>query len=145
MTQPPQDAVDAARLSMIRWKIPASISLAQWALESAWGKKTSGPFNYFGMKALPGQPSVIVSTHEVYKGRTIAVQAAFRAFGSAAEAFEAHGKLLATGKPYAKARTKLPDPFAFANALTGIYATDPKYGATLGAIIRGSNLTRFDQ
>lgn len=145
MTQPPQWAIDGARASQIRWELPASVTLAQWALESAWGTKSSGPHNWFGMKALLGQPLVLVNTHEVYKGRSIAVQAAFRAFASDAEAFDAHGKLLATGAPYAAARKKLPDPFAFANALTGVYATDPKYGTTIGAIIRGSNLTRFDR
>ena len=144
MTQPTPEAIAAARASAKKWGIPASVVLAQWAQESGWGKKTSGPFNYFGMKAKPGQPSVIITTHEVYRGKRVQVQAAFRSFASASEAFDAHGKLLATGAPYAKARAQLPDPFAFANALTGVYATDPNYGKSIGAIIRGSNLTRFD-
>jgi flagellum-specific peptidoglycan hydrolase FlgJ len=55
-TQPSAAAIAAARASHKKWGILASISLAQWALESAWGKRTSGPFNYFGMMALPGQP-----------------------------------------------------------------------------------------
>lgn len=144
MTQPTSEAVQAARASQKKWGIPASISLAQWALESGWGKHTSAPFNFFGMKALPGQPSVIVPTREVYKGHSIIVHAAFRAFASTAEAFDAHGKLLATAGVYAHARQSLPDPFKFADALTGVYATDPKYGALLASIIRGSNLTQYD-
>ena len=123
---------------------PASIQLAQWALESAWGARTSGAFNYFGMKALLGQPCEMVTTHEVYRGNPVQVQAAFRKFSSCSDAFDAHAKLLATAGVYAHARAALPDVFAFADALTGTYATDPHYGATLGAIIKGSSLTRFD-
>lgn len=145
MTTPPQTVIDAARLTMSKWKIPASIQLAQWALESGWGKHLSAPCNWWGMKALPGQPAAIVPTKEFYKGQWVTVQAAFRSFASDAESFDAHGKLLATGAPYARARAALPDVFAFANALTGTYATDPKYGALLGSIIKGSNLTQYDR
>lgn len=145
MTQPAPVFVNAARDSMAKWKIPASVTLAQWALESAWGKRDLGAFNYFGMKALPGQPSVTIPTHEVIKGQRILIQAAFRKFASVEEAFDAHGKLLATAGVYAHARTFLPDPFKFGDALTGTYATDPHYGASLASIIRGSNLTQYDK
>lgn len=146
MTQPPQAAVDAARASQMKWKIPASVSLAQYALESGWGAHMPpGSFNPFGIKALPGQPYVVVPTREVFKGKSVVIQAAFRKFVSLTEAFDLHGRLLATAGVYAHARAALPDPFAFADALTGTYATDPKYGALLGSIIRGSNLTRFDK
>ncbi len=53
--------------------------------------------------------------------------------------------------PYATARGKLPDVFAFANALGGgtparpAYATDTAYGAKIAAVIRGSNLTQYDR
>jgi flagellum-specific peptidoglycan hydrolase FlgJ len=144
MTQPNQAAIAAARAAQIKWKIPASISLAQWALESGWGKHTSAPHNYFGMKALPGQPCQIVPTREVYKGHSVIIQAAFRSFTCDDDAFDAHGKLLATAGVYAHARVSLPDPIKFAHALTGTYATDPAYGALLESIIRGSNLTQYD-
>ncbi len=145
MTQPSSAAIAAARLGMTHWKIPASVQLAQWAVESAWGTKSAGPHNWFGMKALAGQPSVMVSTHEVYRGVRIAVTLPFRAFASDAEAFDAHAKLLATGAPYVHARTLLPDPFKFAAALTGVYATDPHYGDTLAALMRTSNLVQYDR
>jgi flagellum-specific peptidoglycan hydrolase FlgJ len=102
------------------------------------------------MKALPGQPCKIVTTHEVIKGRSGLYQCAFRSFASEADSFDAHAKLLATGAPYASARAKLPDVFAFANELGGgttlrpRYATDPNYGKLIGDIIRGSKLTRYD-
>ncbi|MBI2427487.1 MAG: glucosaminidase domain-containing protein, partial [Ignavibacteriales bacterium] len=31
-----------------KYKIPASVTLAQWALESSWGKNNLGVSNYFG-------------------------------------------------------------------------------------------------
>jgi flagellum-specific peptidoglycan hydrolase FlgJ len=150
VTQPSGTAIQAAQDAQKKWGIPSSVQLAQWALESAWGTKTCGPHNYFGMKALPGQPAVTVATHEFYRGHLVAVQALFRAFDNDNEAFEAHAKLLATGSAYAAARAALPDPFAFADNLGGgtparpRYATDPHYGDKLGAIIRGSRLTRYD-
>ena len=141
---PPLDIIAPARASQKAWGIPASVTLAQWAVESAWGKRMSGANNPFGIKARPGEPCKVVTTHEVVKGQRIEVQAAFRSFASLAEAFDAHARLLATAGVYAHARKALPDPFAFADALTGTYATDPHYGAALGAIIRGSHLEQYD-
>lgn len=46
---------------------------AQWALESAWGKSTSGKNNYFGLK---GQGSNCM-TQEVINGKTITITAGF--------------------------------------------------------------------
>ena len=141
-----QDVVDAAKASERKHGIPASVSLAQFALESAWGKKMpAGSNNPFGIKAVGDQPSVSVRTREVDRnGRSYYIQAPFRKFASIAEAFDEHGRLLAKGKPYAKARTKLPDPDAFADALTGVYATDPLYGELLRRIMRQSKLYAYN-
>ena len=144
MTAPTSEAIAAAKKAQAKWHIPASIQLAQWALESAWGHHMTGAFNSFGMKAKPGQPCEIVTTHECYKGVWTTIQAAFRSFANADEAFDAHAKLLATAACYAPARHALPNVFNFARKLTGVYATDPAYDAKLTAIIHGSQLTRYD-
>ena len=52
--------------------------------------------------------------------------------------------LLATGSSYKQAMADRRSPDAFANDLTGVYATDPNYGASLIAIMRQYNLYRFD-
>lgn len=152
MTTPPANIIAAAQASQKKWRIPASISIAQWALESGWGKYDLGVYNYFGMKApvdasgKPTVPFVTKRTREVNsKGQAYFIDAPFRAFTSPADAFDAHGKLLATAKVYAGPREKLPDANAFADALTGIYATDPTYGTQLKAIMRGSNLYQYDK
>lgn len=147
MTAPAPYAIAAAKASQAKWHIPASVSLAQWALESGWGKKDLGCFNYFGMKCRVGKndPFVSLPTREVIGGKNVMVQAKFRKFANAEEAFNAHAELLALAPVYAKVRAELPDPIAFAHALTGVYATDPNYGKLLESIIRGSNLTQYDR
>jgi flagellum-specific peptidoglycan hydrolase FlgJ len=60
------------------------------------------------------------------------------------DAFDQHGELLATGSPYAHARTLVANPDAFADALTGVYATDPNYGTLLKSIMNAHNLHQFD-
>lgn len=117
------------------------VQVAQFLLESNWGKAGMGDaHNYFGIKALPGEPCVSVGTHEVEHGVAVAQKAAFRAFESMTECFEAHAKLLCTKPAYAKAREHSDDPIAFAHALTGVYATDPEYGNKLESIMRSRGL-----
>ena len=140
-----EEVIAAARLAQSASGVPASISIAQWALESGWGKHLPpGSNNPFGIKARAGEPSVIVTTREVINGREVRIRAAFRKFASIAEAFRAHGQLLATGKVYAEARRHIDDPDRYADALTGRYATDPNYGALLRAIMRGADLYQYD-
>jgi hypothetical protein len=55
-----------------------------------------------------------------------------------------HGELLGKGAPYANARRYHNDPDRFADALTGVYATDPQYGTLLKKIMRSNNLYAFD-
>lgn len=141
----PLDVIAAAQASQKTWKIPASVTLAQWALESNWGKSMpTGSNNPFGIKALAGQPYVESQTHEVINGKDIIVIAKFRKFASINEAFDQHGKLLATASPYAHARTLVGNPNAFADALTGVYATDPYYGTSLKRIMKAYNLYQYD-
>jgi hypothetical protein len=142
---PPDAVVQAAQVSQRQWGIPASVTLAQWALESAWGSRMPpGSNNPFGIKARKGDPSVSTGTDEVINGRRIRIRAGFRAFASIADAFDHHGRLLATGRPYRSARATLPDPDAFADALTGVYATDPSYGRKLRSLMGTNNFYRFN-
>ena len=142
---PPDAVVRAAQASQRQWGIPASVTLAQWALESAWGSRMPpGSNNPFGIKARRGEPSVSTGTEEVINGRRVHIRAGFRAFASIAEAFDHHGRLLATGRPYRTARATLPDPDAFADALTGVYATDPSYGRKLRSLMGTNNFYRFN-
>jgi flagellum-specific peptidoglycan hydrolase FlgJ len=140
------DIILAAKASQKATSIPASVSIAQYGLESGWGQHMPpGSNNPFGMKVRNGKddPFVEIRTREVIKGKEVYVVARFRKFPSIADAFIAHGELLLQ-PVYAKARTKLPDPDAFADALTGVYATDPNYGKLLKQIMKGSNLYKYN-
>lgn len=141
----PTDIIAAAQASQAKHGIPASISIAQWAVESGYGRHMpAGSNNPFGIKARAGEPSVGARTREVIGGHSVFMDQGFRVFASIADAFDKHGEFLATRSPYANARKKLPDPDAFADALTGVYATDPHYGQALKAIMRSQNLYQYN-
>ena len=143
----PPDIVAAAQASERKWGIYASVSLAQWALESAYGRaEPPGSNNPFGIKAVSGQPFVACLTHETINGQYIEVTQNFAKYASVADAFDAHAQLLATSPYYWKARAaKTPQDFAV--ALTGVYATGTPgrpYGDVLISIMDQSNLYAYD-
>lgn len=140
----PKSVIGGAQTTQSKWEIPASISIAQWALESNWGRSLSGKNNPFGIKALPGMTSTPKMTWEVRRGKHIRIVQRFADFDSIAQAFDLHGKLLATSKYYINARKVLPDADKFADALTGVYATDPAYGKKLKQIMRAQNLYQYN-
>ncbi|MBW8753428.1 MAG: glucosaminidase domain-containing protein [Sphingomonadales bacterium] len=124
--------------------MPTSVTLAQFGLESAWGRRMPpGGNNPFGIKARPGEPFVKVDTWEQDRqGRTYRIEAKFRVYASLEEAFEAHAQLLQRSA-YATARAaRTADDYA--DALTGVYATDRQYGAKLKTLIRQHGLNAFD-
>ncbi|MGO7274688.1 glucosaminidase domain-containing protein [Rhizobium ruizarguesonis] len=139
------EIVTAAKASQRLWGVPTSVTLAQFILESAGGKRMpSGSNNPFGIKAKGDEPFVLARTHEVEGGQTVVVMAKFRKFASFDEAFSQHGRLLGTSSYYRKAMAVRDDPFAFANALTGVYATDPNYGGKLIRLINQYELAAYD-
>ncbi|MGI4948909.1 MAG: glycoside hydrolase family 73 protein [Janthinobacterium lividum] len=141
---PPADVIAAAQRSQQTWHIPASVTLGQWALESGWGHHMpTGSNNPFGIKARKGERRVAAWTHEVITGQTVRVLADFRVFDNIGQAFDHHGRLLATYRPYAAARAHLNDPDAFAEALTGVYATGRKYGEKLRGQMQAGDFYRY--
>lgn len=144
--QAPPEVIEAAVASRKRWQVPASITIAQWAVESAWGAAIPpGSNNPFGIKALATDPSVESPTREVLDGKTVVISAKFRKFDSMSHAFDMHGKLLATAAPYKPAMQLVDKPDAFADALTGVYATDPEYGMKLKWVINNYGWTQYDK
>jgi flagellum-specific peptidoglycan hydrolase FlgJ len=144
--QIPDAVIEAAISSKLKWNVPASVTMAQWIVESAWGAAVPpGSNNPFGIKATAGEPAVESATREVVNGASVTIVARFRQFNSLNEAFEQHGRLLATATPYTTAMQKTRDPDAFADALTGVYATDPQYGTTLKWVIKNYGLQAYDR
>jgi flagellum-specific peptidoglycan hydrolase FlgJ len=142
----PPAVIAAAVASHHRWRVPASVTLAQWAVESAFGKAMPiGSNNPFGIKAGKGQPFVEAHTREVISGKDVTIVAKFRKFDSITQAFDKHGRLLATNRPYTRAMSLADNPDGFADALTGVYATDPRYGTVLRSIMNKYNLYQYDK
>jgi hypothetical protein len=144
--QIPRDVADAAVASRMKWTVPASVTVAQWAVESAWGgAMPPGSNNPFGIKATASQPAVESPTREVINGESVTITARFRVFESLSQAFDEHGRLLATAPVYKDAMRQAGDPAAFADALTGVYATDPNYGFTLKWVMQNYGLNQYDR
>lgn len=143
---PSPEAIAAAQAKQRRWGVPASVSLAQFAIEGHWGdgmpKDSNNPF---GIKAVPGYPSVRAWTHEYEGGKVVRVQKDFRKYASLEDAWEGRSKMLATSKYYAAARPYLHDPDAFVDAIAGTYAPgNPTYAKTLKGIMKSNHLYQYD-
>ena len=138
-----QDIISAAQSAMIKWKVPASVSLAQYGLESGWGAHAPGN-NPFGIKAMAGYPTQVIATHEFVNGALRPYNLTFAAFPSISDAFDVHAKLIATNAIYAPAMEKLPDLNAFVTLMGAHYATDPLYAHKIMQIIDQNGFVKYD-
>ena len=129
-----------------RLGVPASVTIAQAIEESAWGQSSLAAryHNLFGIKGTGPAGSVTLPTQEYENGGWITIDAPFAVYRNDAESIAGHAELLATSGYYARAMADRAYPDAFANNLTGVYATDPDYGANLIALMRLYNLYQFD-
>ena len=123
--------------------VPASITMSQAILESGWGKVAPG-FNLFGIKGEGSAGSEVHRVVEWRKGKRSVRRAAFRSYRSMAESLEDHARLLGTSERYAAARAAGDDTSAYARALQGKYATDPRYASKLLDLADRYGLARFD-
>ncbi len=126
--------------------VPAAVTIAQAIDESGWGQSqlAAQDNNLFGIKGSGPAGSVMLPTQEFENGQYVTVTAPFRVYDNVAQSIADHALLLATGSSYQQAMADRQSPDAFANDLTGVYATDPTYGSTLISIMQMYNLYRFD-
>ena len=143
--------VPAAQASMTRWGVPASVTLAQWIIESSWGtsKLALAAKNFFGIKAMHlNTPDTYEEfpTDEYENGKKVLVEALFQKFPDELGSFDVHGSLLATAARYKPAMAVAHIPGAFTSALQKCgYSTSPTYAASLNTLIRDYHLTQYDQ
>jgi hypothetical protein len=125
--------------------VPAAVTIAQAIEESAWGQSglAAQYHNLFGIKGTGPAGSVSLPTAEYQDGQWVTIDAQFRVYHNDAESIADHAELLATSGYYTRAMDDRTVPDAFANDLTGVYATDPGYGTNLIAIMRLYNLYQF--
>ena len=135
----------AAMEEQRRYGIPASVTLAQMAVESGYGESSLAKQdnNYFGIKASldwikSGKPwSYHHDDH--YNDK-------FCTFGSALESLEYHSKVLMADR-YKACRQYAPtDHLHWIEGIKkGGYATDPRYVATIEGVIKKYGLEKYDQ
>ena len=124
--------------------IPASLILAQAALETGWGAKAPG-CNLFGIKPGPKWtgPVATITTHEFIKGVRTQVQDKFRVYEDWAECMVDHANFLRVS---ALRRLLQGDDRRRVGARhrEGRLRTDPKYAELLISIMRGRNMSQYD-
>ncbi|HOY65387.1 MAG TPA: glucosaminidase domain-containing protein [Candidatus Ozemobacteraceae bacterium] len=127
--------------------VPASVTLAQAALETGWGAATIGNAkNLFGIKGTGPAGSITVSTQEYVNGRYITVNDSFRKYNTWQESFDDHAKLITQASRYANCMNNKNNPDQFARELQKAgYATDPEYANKLISIMRANNLYQYDK
>lgn len=126
--------------------IPASVTIAQAALETGWGRTAKrAANNLFGIKGRGNNGSVRLMTREFQGGRFVRVRARFAAYLRLADSVVAHAALISESGIYDDAMEVKDDYKAFARALQRSgYATDPEYAKKLISIIEARDLARFD-
>ena len=136
--------IAAAQAAEKATRIPASVSIAQYGLESGWGKHMPpNSNNPFGIKNFHGG-GVEAETTEVVGGKVIHENQPFAIFPSLEAAFVAHANLLAHSPIYGHAMSLLPDVVAFVKEMAKHYATDPGYAQKILGIIHIDGLTKYD-
>ena len=139
---------DDAMVSSAQTKVYASFSIAEAALESAWGESrlaTQG-HNLFGVKADKAWTGNTISfrTREYLNKQWGFVNALWRKYPSWLGSFNDHAEFLHHNKRYAKAfTTGSVEEFTIAISNAG-YATDPLYASKIIAMIKQHNLKQFD-
>lgn len=138
----------AARAAHRTSGIPASFTLAQAALESAWGasKLAKLGHNLFGVKADSAWKGevLMMQTAEFENGIRVMVMARWRQYPTLAACLADRVEFFKRNKRYAACfKETTGEGWCKAVAAAG-YATDPHYADKLLAMIRGRNLTRFD-
>ena len=105
--------------------VPASVTLAQYALESGYGTSdiAKNKNNYFGMtNGLGG----------------------YQKFSSMEESFDEHGKLLGTHPIYKGSTIGISDSKQYVKAIASTYAEDPEYYTKITQIMERDNLLQYD-
>lgn len=124
-----------------------SVSLAQWAIESDYGKVQSGKNNFFGVKATPEQISAkqatVRWTKEYWGGEYHVVEQWFADYPDEQGSFDAHAKLLSFSPFYVEAQhaTNVHD---YVVAMAKHYATAPNYAEVILNLIATGNLEQYD-
>ena len=125
-----------------------SVALAQWALESAWGRRPSGWNNYWGIQAnaeqLAAGEFTVCDSFEYIGGRRVPRVERFANYPTLEAGFDAHARLLTSPHYVECQKAQTPEAYCVALHADG-YATAPTYSQVLISIITQANLKQYDQ
>lgn len=125
--------------------VPASLTIAQAALESGWGERAPGN-NLFGIKADSAWKGKTVSfpTTEYIRGVKTALVLTFRAYPDWLSSMVDHAAFFRSNVRYQACFAETTgEGWARAVAKAG-YATDPHYADVLIAVMRGRAMAQYD-
>jgi flagellar protein FlgJ len=127
------------------YNILPSLTLAQAALESGWGRNHIQN-NLFGIKATDSWKGKVaeVWTTEYINGQPQKVRALFRAYDSFAESVRDHSRLLGELPRYISVREASNYKEACYAVQQAGYATDPEYAVKLIGIIETNGFEEYD-
>lgn len=138
----------AARRVCLVYNLPASVCIAQAAIESAWGEAVIGEYNFFGRKWNNKGPHIPLPTKEVdANGNWYTTTAEFQLYNSMDEAVEDWCQLMRNEPAYAEAVAIWDSTWnltEFVTAMAKKYATDPDYARKVLSTIAANNLTVYD-
>ncbi len=126
--------------------IPASVTLAQAALESGWGRHAPG-HNFFGIKGEGPAGSQWLWTREYREGRLVMQRQLFRKYHDPQESFLDHAQTLFQGRYLRHSIQHTASAEQFIQALQSgevKYATDPHYVEKILSLIARYGLKVYD-
>lgn len=134
------------------YHILPSITLAQAALESDWGRSSLAAtyHNLFGIKGTDPATTKLLKTSEYVNGQWVTVRARFQVYASDQASMKAHSLLLVNGtswnaNQYAAVVSAKTYTTAAEALKTAGYATDPGYPEKLINLIKQYDLAKYDQ
>jgi len=135
-----------ALTSAVETSIPASVTLAQAALESGWGRSGLALRynNLFGVKAWGDGAGVSLPTMESEGGVMERTTAQFRVYPTWSDSLRSHNSLLANDSRYSRALTEGGDWRSFIREIAPIWASDPNYESRVSSIIERYDLDDLD-
>jgi flagellum-specific peptidoglycan hydrolase FlgJ len=142
----PQNVILAAQNAQKATGYLASVALAQWGIESGFGKYEISEHNPFSMKWHEGceYSYTLVNIKEVQSGGWHLSPTKYIAFPSLTDAFLEQAKLLDPNGAYEKARSANNNYRRFIETIGTVHANEPNYIESLLSLIETYSLNRFD-
>lgn len=133
----------AAQAICSRYRLYASVCIAQAAIESGWGRYTIGDYNIFGRKAVDGDLFTEVVTEEYYDDELVTIVDKFKLYHSLEDAIEDWCILLTEESVYVN-NVDYSSRGAFVQTMAPIYATNPRYARDISITIAANELEQYD-